>query len=146
MTTIFMREMSLQPYAPYFQAHYCLEQPYGSSKTLWFSFSHKMVLCSIGTHNVAPQAGTKTYAWRVHHTRRRSLRGYSRSHYPDEYIQHMNIQRKTVAFSGDALTTVLKYVPNGKKGDAIGIMWLQPAHVRSLTLEDDFQKMYGRST
>lgn len=45
-----------------------------------------------------------------------SLRGYSRSHYPSEFINHMTIQRKSYALTGDALTDVTWYVADGQKG------------------------------
>jgi len=45
-----------------------------------------------------------------------SLRGYSRSFYPSEFINHMTIQRKTVAITGSALTDVIWYQAEGVKG------------------------------
>jgi len=45
-----------------------------------------------------------------------SLRGYSRSFYPSEFINHMTIQRKTMGLTGDALTDVTWFVADGQKG------------------------------
>ncbi len=131
-------------YAPYFQAR-AMSNPTGVPGNFVVQFqSQDGSLFDWNTH-VAPQAGTKTCFGGYTSYEERSLRGYSRSHYPDEYIQHMNIQRKTVAFSGDALTTVLKYVPNGKKGDAYWDYVATSQARAQFNLEDDFQKMYGRS-
>ena len=45
-----------------------------------------------------------------------SLRGYSRSHFPSEFINHMTTQRKSYGLTGDALTDVTWYIADGSKG------------------------------
>lgn len=45
-----------------------------------------------------------------------SLRGYSRSFYPSEFINHMTLQRKTLGLTGDALTDVTWFIADGQKG------------------------------
>jgi hypothetical protein len=45
-----------------------------------------------------------------------SLRGYSRSFFPSEFIQHMTTQRKGMSLTGDALTDVTWYVAGDTKG------------------------------
>ncbi len=94
------------------------------------------------TH-VAPQPGTKTLFGQYTSYGEKSLRGYDRSHYPDEFINHLTTQRKGVAISGDALNQVLKVTFNGATG------WyyekLRQAKIRFM-LEDEYQKWFGQST
>jgi hypothetical protein len=45
-----------------------------------------------------------------------SLRGYSRSFYPSEFINHMTIQRKTMGLTGDALSDITWFVAEDAKG------------------------------
>ena len=93
--------------------------------------------------HVAPQNGTKTCFGSYTAYGERSLRGYSRSFYPDMYINHMTIQRKTLGMSGSALTDVLWYAFNGTKG------WFfkkeREARIQFM-MEDEFHKWFTQST
>lgn len=74
----------------------------------------------------------------------KSVRGYSRSFYPDRFIGHTTIQRKSTSWSGNA---------------AVNVLWLKPAGVanagwipekmaqlnKQLTLEDEHGKMWART-
>lgn len=94
------------------------------------------------TH-VAPQPGTKTLFGQYTTYGEESQRGYDRSHYPDEFINHLTTQRKAIKITGDALNQVLRVTFNGATG------WyyekLRQAKIRFL-LEDEFQKWFGQST
>ena len=92
---------------------------------------------------VAPQAGEKTVFGAFTSFGERSLRGYGRSHYPDEFINHLMIQRKTISLSGDALTDVLWYQLGMTKG------WIFEKERQSrlqFMMEDEHSKWFGRST
>ena len=73
----------------------------------------------------------------------RSLRGYGKVFYPDTYINHMTLQRKSMSISGDAHTEeVVWYEIDGKKG------WTSEAEIQTRVtfgLEDEFQKWWGVS-
>lgn len=93
------------------------------------------------TH-VAPQAGDKTCFGGFNTSGEKSIRGYSRAHYPDLYINHTTIQRKSTAISGSAESTVLwvKY-----KG-ASGWIFEKLRQFRAqFQLEDEHAKIWGKS-
>jgi hypothetical protein len=73
----------------------------------------------------------------------RSLRGYGKVFYPDTYINHMTLQRKSMGISGDAhVEEVIWYEVDGQKG------WTSEAEVQTRVtfgLEDEFQKWWGVS-
>lgn len=95
------------------------------------------------TTHVAGQAGTKTCFGSFTSYSDKSLRGYGRSHYPDMFVNHMSIQRKTVGIAGGAATTVLWLEFNGKKG----WMFEKERQARlQFMMEDEFLKWFGRST
>ncbi len=95
---------------------------------------------------VGPQLGTKTLFGGYTSHGERSLRGYGRTHYPDAYINHMTIQRKGAAITGDAnAEKVLWYVLEGE--DSKGwIYWIEAQSRAQFLLEDEFNKWNGRST
>lgn len=78
----------------------------------------------------------------------RSLRGYGRVHYPDSYINHMTIQRKGSAITGDAnAERVLWYASTGKKGTARGwVYWIEAQARAQFLMEDEFNKWWAKST
>lgn len=73
-----------------------------------------------------------------------SLRGYGNLHYGDMYCNHVTTQRKGLSISGDAnVSKIYWYSAAGEKG------YVYEAEVQSraqFNLEDDFQKMWGKST
>lgn len=104
-------------------------------------------LFNFATH-VAPQPGTKTCFGAYTSYSEKSLRGYGRSKFPDTFINHMTIQRKTVAISGGAASNVLWYSYENNGGEmSKGWMYqeLQQAQAQ-FTIEDERQKWFGVST
>lgn len=95
------------------------------------------------TAHVAGQAGKKTCFGMFTTYGEKSLRGYSRSHYPDEYINHVSIQRKGISMSGDALTEVIWVYFNGSKG-----WWYEKWQQAKLQfmMENEWHKIHGQST
>lgn len=73
----------------------------------------------------------------------KSLRGYGKVFYPDTFINHMTLQRKSMSISGDAHTEeVIWYEAGSVKG------WTSEAEVQTRVqfgLEDEFQKWHGVS-
>lgn len=71
-----------------------------------------------------------------------SLRGYSRSFYPSEFINHMTIQRKAYGMTGDALTDVTWYIAEGAKG------WRYTREIQlrlQFMMENEHAKWHGTS-
>lgn len=98
---------------------------------------------------IAPQVGQKTCFGGFTTYGERSLRGYGRVHYPDKYINHMTIQRKGASITGDAnVDEVLWYVTKTKEGATVKgwIFWIEAQIRAQLTMEDEYQKKWGRST
>lgn len=96
---------------------------------------------------IAPQQGRKTAFGGYSMHGERSLRGFGRTHYPDSYINHMTIQRKGAAITGDAnAERVLWYMVEGKKNSRGWIYWTEEQNRAQFLLEDEFQKWWGPST
>jgi hypothetical protein len=94
--------------------------------------------------HVAPQQGEKTAFGAFTTFSARSLRGYGRSHYPSTFINHLTIQRKTIAIDGDAMTDVLWIQPMGKSK---GWFFAKEAQARlQFMMEDEHAKWHGTST
>lgn len=93
------------------------------------------------TH-VAGQGGTLTCFGGYNSMSEKSTRGYSRTHYPDMYINHTTIQRKSKSISGSAASTVLWIDFDGEKG------WMYTA-LRQMraqaSVEDEHAKIWGKS-
>lgn len=92
---------------------------------------------------VAAQPGTKTLFASYTTYGEKSLRGYGQVFYPEKYINHMTTQRKGLSISGDANVEKIRwYEVDGVKGWD----WEASAQIRAqLTLEDEFEKMWGQS-
>lgn len=94
-------------------------------------------------NSVAPQSGEKSCFGQFTSYSERSLRGYGRTHFPDQFINHLGIQRKTIALSGSALTDVLWYEYEGAKG------WIFEKERQGriqFMMEDEWAKWFGKST
>jgi hypothetical protein len=98
---------------------------------------------------IAPQTGQKTCFGGFSMHGERSIRGYGRVHYPQSFINHMTIQRKSIGLTGDAnAERVLWYVTQNKSGE-LGRgwgFWLESQARTQFLLEDEFQKWWGKST
>ncbi|PLX03474.1 MAG: hypothetical protein C0594_10380, partial [Marinilabiliales bacterium] len=97
---------------------------------------------------VGAQPGAKTLFGGYTTHGERSLKGFGRSHYPDQYINHMTIQRKGAAITGDAnAERILWYMI--QKGDQMSkgwLYWIEMQARAQFLLEDEFQKWWGKST
>lgn len=101
---------------------------------------------SYATH-VAPQAGTKTCAGGFTSYSEKSLRGYGRSKFPDTFMNHMTIQRKTCAISGGAASNILWYEYANEKGMSRGWMYQELAQAQAtFVMENEREKWFGVST
>lgn len=97
------------------------------------------------TLNFANQVGEKTCFGSYTNYEERSSRGYGYSYYPDMYVNHLGIQRKTIAISGSAGAdeTVIWYEYKGEKG------WLLEKERQgraTFLMEDEYKKWFGVST
>jgi hypothetical protein len=99
------------------------------------------------TH-VAPQSGTKTCMGAYTSYSEKSLRGYGRSKFPDRFINHMTIQRKTVGISGGAASNVLWYKYTNDEGKfAKGWMYQEVEQAQAqFVMENERNKWFGVST
>ncbi len=98
---------------------------------------------------IAPQAGEKTCFGGFTTHGERSLKGYGRVFYPDQFINHMTIQRKGSAITGDAnAERVLWYAYKNKAGKTAKgwIFWIEAQARAQFLLEDETQKWHGKST
>lgn len=99
------------------------------------------------TH-VAGQTGTKTCMGAFTSYSEKSLRGYGRSKFPDTFINHMTIQRKTCGISGGAASNVLWYSYTNDAGKmSKGWMYqeLQQGQAQ-FVMENERNKWFGVST
>lgn len=121
--------------------------PTGSAGNYVYEFqSPDGAIFDWATH-VSPQGSVKTCMGGYTSYGEGSLRGYSNSHFPDTFINHTTIQRKTVKITGTAASNVLWLEYDGPKGGAKGWMYeaIQQATAQ-LMVEDEFQKFHGKST
>jgi len=100
------------------------------------------------TTNVAGQSGTKTCFGAYTSYGEKSLKGFGRDRFPDTFINHMTIQRKTVSISGSAASDVLWYSYTNDQGAmAKGWMYQKIAQAQAqFTMEDERQKWFGVSS
>ena len=92
----------------------------------------------------SPQTGEKTCFGGYTTYGERSLTGYGRTFYPEDFIQHFTTQRKGQAITGDAnANRVLWYATEQGKG---WIYWIEAQSRAQLLKEDDFRLKWGRST
>ena len=121
--------------------------PVGTSGNYTYTFqSPNGEIFSYATH-VAPQPGVKTCFGSYTSYGEASLRGYGRSHFPDTYINHTTIQRKTVSITGTALSDVLWYEVESENGPIKGWMYEQLQQARAqFLMEREYQRWFGIST
>lgn len=123
--------------------------PTGSAGNyVWTLQSPDGALFSWATH-VAPQGSSKTAMGGYSSYGEKSLRGYGRSHFPDSFIQHMTIQRKTTGISGGANSNVLWYEWVNPQTNAPVRGWRYEAERQNdivFMQEDEYQKWDGIST
>lgn len=95
------------------------------------------------TTMVAPQSGEKTAFGFFTAYGEASTKGYSRAHFPEEYIEHMTIQRKSLGLTGDALTEVVWFDFGVAKG------WKFAKHHQAklqYARENEWQRWISRSS
>jgi hypothetical protein len=98
---------------------------------------------------IAPQVGEKTCFGGYSTYGERSLKGYGRSFFPDAFINHMTIQRKGAAITGDVnAERVLWYLAESASGSSGKgwLYWIEAQARAQFLLEDEFQKWWGKST
>lgn len=129
-----------------FQAR-VMGQPSGTPGNFVYNFqSPDQTVFSWATH-VGGQTGVKTCFGGHTEYGEGSLRGYGQSHFPETFIQHATIQRKTTAITGDAASRVLWIDYEGAKGKSSWWMYAQVAQAKTqLAMEDEYQKWFGIST
>lgn len=120
-----------------------VSQPTGGNGAWVYTFQTHNGAAFDYTVSVAPQIGEKTCFGTFSSFGEGSLRGYSRSFYPDWYVNHLTIQRKTTSITDQALTDVVWLEFMGQKG----WFWEKQRQNRAqFTLENEEAKMDGRST
>lgn len=129
-----------------FQAR-CMGLPTGSVGNFIYTFqSPDGVLFNWTTH-VAGQGSTKTCFGGYTSYGEGSLRGYGRSHFPDTFINHTTIQRKTQKITGTAASNVLWLEYEDKGQQVRGWMFTQINQgLAQGTIEDEINKWFGVST
>ncbi len=129
-----------------FQAR-VMAMPTGSTGNYVYEFKSPDGATFDWTTHVAGQGSVKTCMGGYTSYGEGSLRGYSRSHFPDTFINHTTIQRKSEKITGTAASNILWLEYDGPKGAAKGWMYekIRQATAQS-TVEDEFQKWHGKST
>ncbi len=129
-----------------FQAR-CMSLPTGSSGNFIYTFQSPDGVAFNFTTHCAGQGSVKTCFGGYTSYGEGSLRGYGRSHFPDTFINHTTIQRKTIKISGDAASDKLWLSYTNPKGETVR-GWMYKAIAQSMAqsvIEDEFQKWWGVS-
>lgn len=92
---------------------------------------------------VTPQNGTKTCFGSYSTFPEKSKTGYGRTHAPEMFVNHLTIQRKTIAISGSAATDIIWVHYGEKRGWYFKIE--RDAKLQAM-MEDEFAKWFGKST
>jgi hypothetical protein len=138
--------MNVLFYGSQFQAR-VMSAPTGSAGNYVYTFQSPDGAVFVWATHVGAQSGEKTCFGGYSSFGEKSLRGYGRSHFPDQFVQHMTTQRKTVGISGGAGSDVLWLEYDGPKGKFRGWMFeeLRQAQAQWM-IEDEFQKWFGISS
>ncbi len=100
------------------------------------------------TH-VAPQGSMKTVFGGYTSYSEGSLRGYSRSHFPDAFIQHTTIQRKSEKITGTAASNILWLDYESPDGSEKAKGWMYKAIRQAdvqMDIEDEYARFFGDSS
>ena len=131
-----------------FQAR-VMSGPVGSAGNYQYTFQSPDGAIFVWATHVAGQAGVKTAFGGYSSYGEKSMRGYGRSHFPDSFIQHMTIQRKTVGISGGANSDVLWYDWVNTQTNAPLKGWRYQAEIQNdevFQVENEDQKWNGISS
>lgn len=121
--------------------------PVGTAGNYTYTFQGISATAFSWATNVEPQSGRKTCFGGYTAYGEASLRGYGRSHFPDTYINHTTIQRKTVSITGTALSDVLWYEVESENGPIKGWMYEQLQQAKAqFMIECEYNRWFGRST
>ncbi len=125
-----------------------LGQPTGGPGNYIYNFQSLTGELFVWATHVAPQPGSKTAFGSFTAYSEKSLRGYGRSFFPNTYVNHMTIQRKTIAISGGAGASVLWYEYENKNGEmAKGWMYEELAQAKvQFAMENEYHKWFAQST
>ena len=93
--------------------------------------------------SVSPQNGTKTCFGSYSTFPEKSKTGYGRTHAPEMFVNHLTIQRKTIAISGSAASDVIWVHYGETRGWYFKIE--RDAKLQMM-MEDEYQKWFGTST
>lgn len=129
-----------------FQAR-VMTMPTGSAGNYLYTFQSPDGAVFVWATHVAGQSGQKTCFGSYTSYGEGSLRGFSNSFFPDTYINHTTIQRKTEKITGTAASQVLWIEYAGPNGAAKG--WMYEAIRQGdaqFAIENEFQKFFGIST
>lgn len=126
-----------------------MSQPRGNeSSGFIYDFASPSGDLFVWATHVAVQNGTKTCFGAWTSFGERSLKGYGNSKFPDMFVNHMTIQRSTVAITGDAASSVLWYKYTSTSGkEANGWMYEEVAQQQAkFNIENERAKLFGVST
>jgi len=121
-------------------------EPLGTLGNYTYSFQSIGATPFNWTTHVAGQPGNLTCFGAYTSYGEASTRGYGRSHFPDTYIQHTTISRKSTAITGTALSDVLWYEVESENGPIKGWMYeaLQQARAQ-FQIEREYKRLFGRT-
>lgn len=126
-----------------------ISNPVGSSNSFIVNFQTINGATFSYATSVSPQPGELSCFGATTSYGEGSLAGYSRSTYPDEYVNHLTTQRLTVSITGDAMSDVTWITMDGTDGKQAMKGWYftkERQQKAVLGLQDEFQKWHGLSS
>lgn len=117
--------------------------PTGSAPNCIYTFKPASGETFVYATHVAPQGSVKTVFGGYTSYSEGSLRGYSRSHFPDAFINHTTIQRKSEKITGTAASDVLWLDYESADGKQMAKGWMYKA-IRQADIQMDQEDEYGR--